>query len=135
MAEKAVLYAAVYDDEDTALADLYAFERLHEDEVVGDYDAAVISKGHGEPHIVRRVERPRIRLISEALGRGSLPRNELHDAAGALADGQSGLIVVGEPTLDKALDKAVTHAARTVKRKFNVTTDELERQLHEALKR
>ena len=38
----AVLYTAVYDDVDAALADLTAFEQLHKAELIGNYDAAVV---------------------------------------------------------------------------------------------
>jgi hypothetical protein len=42
--------------------------------------------------------------------------------------------VVGEPTLDKAFERAVTRAARTVKHDLNATTDELEKELLDAVK-
>jgi hypothetical protein len=42
-----------------------------------------------------------------------LPYDELHEAAADLSASEAGLIVVGEPTLDKAFDKAVTHATKT----------------------
>jgi hypothetical protein len=37
-----VVYAASYETVDAALADLDAIEQLHKDEVIGQYDAAVI---------------------------------------------------------------------------------------------
>ncbi|MBV9048100.1 MAG: hypothetical protein JOY58_07515, partial [Solirubrobacterales bacterium] len=48
----AVLYAPIYDDVDPALADLAASEQLHAAEVIGNYDAAVVDKKDGEPHII-----------------------------------------------------------------------------------
>ena len=77
----AVLYTAVYDDVDAALADLAALEQLHKAELVGKYDAAVIDVKDGEPHIVKRVDHPVVRVIPEWLGSGTLARRELHDAA------------------------------------------------------
>jgi len=50
--ESAVLYTAVYDDIDAALADLAASEQLHKAEMIGTYDAAVVDKKDDEPHIV-----------------------------------------------------------------------------------
>src|ERR1700733_13250357 len=94
-----VLYTAVYDDVSTALSDLDALEGLHEDDVVGKYDAAVIDQENGKPHIAKRMDRPRIRVIPEAFGSVALPRKELE--AKELTSGQAGLIVVGEPTLEK----------------------------------
>jgi hypothetical protein len=125
MSENAMLYTAVYSDVDAALADLDALEHLHHEEMLGKYDAAVIDKEDGKPHIVKRVDRPGIRIIPELLGRGTLPRGELHDAAAQLDEKEAGLVVVGEPTLEKGFDRAVTRAASTVKRSFDATTDEL----------
>jgi hypothetical protein len=48
------------------------------------YDAAVADRKDGEPHIVKRVDRPAVRVIPEWLGAGTLARRELHDAARAL---------------------------------------------------
>jgi hypothetical protein len=42
--------------------------------------------------------------------------------------------VVGEPTLEKGFDKAVTRAAKIVKRSRDASTDELANELQEALK-
>ena len=100
MAENVVLYTAVYENVTAALDDLDALEQLHEDELVGKYDAAVIDKENGKPHIAKRVDRPRIRAIPEMFGGGTLPRKELKEAAQELTSGQAGLIVVGEPTND-----------------------------------
>src|SRR5512132_2216002 len=47
---------------------------------------------------------------------------------------QAGLIVIGEPTIEKRLDKALTKAAKVVKRKVDATTDEITSELQEALK-
>ena len=134
MAETMMVYTAIYDDVNAALADLDALEQLHRDGVVGKYDAAVIDKDNGEPHIVKRMDRPRARVIPEVVGKGTLPRHDLHDAAQELTAQEAALIVIGEPTLEKGFDTAVTSAARTMKRDFNLATDELASELHEALK-
>ncbi len=134
MAENMVLYTAVYENVSAALDDLDALEQLHEDELIGKYDAAVIDQENGEPHIAKRVDRPRIRAIPEMFGGGTLPRKELKEAAQELTSDQAGLIVVGEPTLEKGFDKAVTRTARIVKRSVDATTDELVSELQEALK-
>jgi len=57
MADNSIAYVAVYDDVNSALSDLDAFEGLHDDDVVGKYDAAVIDQESGKPHIVKRVGR------------------------------------------------------------------------------
>jgi hypothetical protein len=102
--------------------------------VIGSFDAAVIDKEDGQPHIVKRMDRPSIRVIPEWFGGGTLPRKELHEVAEQLAAGQAGLIAVGEPTIEKALDKALTKADKVVKRSVDATTDEITSELQEALK-
>ena len=127
------LYTAVYESVPPALADLDAIEELHKDEIIGKYDAAVIDKEDGKPHIVKRMDRPRVRMIPEMLGGGALPRKELKEAAEELTSDEAGLIVVGEPTIEKGFDKAVTGAAKIVKRSVDATTDEIANELKEAL--
>jgi hypothetical protein len=133
MADNLVLYTAVYDDLSDALDDLNSLEQMHEDAVVGKYDAAVIDRENGKPHIVKRMDRPRIRVIPEEFGSGTLPRKELKEAASELTSDEAGLIVAGEPTLEKAFDKAVTNADKVIKRSLNATTDEIADELQEAL--
>jgi len=136
MAEKKalVVYAAAYESAEAALADLDAVEQLHKDEVIGQYDAAVIDKENGKPHVVKRMDRPHIRVIPEWFGGGTLPRKELHEAAEQLTADQAGLIVIGEPTIEEGLDRALTKAAKVVKRNVEATTDEITSELQEALK-
>lgn len=136
MAEKKpmVLYAASYDSVADAQADLDAIQQLHKDEMIGAYDAAVIDKENGKPHIVKRMDRPRVRVIPETFGGGTLPRKELKEAAGELTANEAGLIAVGEPTMEKAVDKALSNADKMVKRTVDATTDEITGELREALK-
>jgi hypothetical protein len=67
-------------------------------------------------------------------GGGTLPRKELHEVAEQLTAGQAGLIAVGEPTIEKALEKVLTNADKVIKRDVNATTDEIRSELKEALK-
>jgi uncharacterized membrane protein len=128
------VYTAVYESVSPALEDLGAIEELHKDSMIGKYDAAVIDQEEGKPHIVKRMDRPHIRVIPEVFGGGTLPRKELKEAAEELTSSQAGLVVVGEPTIDKAFDRAVTHAAKVVKRSLDATTDEIEGELKGAFK-
>ena len=128
------LYTAVYESVPPALEDLDAIEELHKESMIGKYDAAVIDQEEGKPHIVKRMDRPRVRVIPEMFGGGALPRKELKEAAQELTSDQAGLIVIGEPTIEKGFDKAVTRAARIVKHSVDATTDEIASELKEALK-
>jgi hypothetical protein len=134
MAENLVLYTAVYEDVNDALADLEALDQLHREDLIGKFDAAVIDRENGEPHIVKRLDRPYFRVIPEAFGSGTLPRKELKDAANELGANQAGLIVAGEPTLEKGFDKAVTKAEKVVKRSLDATSDEFAAELRDAVK-
>ena len=129
-----VVYAAAYETVEAALADLDAIEQLHKDEMIGQYDAAVIDKENGKPHVVKRLDRPHMRVIPEWFGGGTLPRKELHEAAEQLTANQAGLIAVGEPTIEEGLDKAFGKAAKVVKRTVEATTDQITSELQEALK-
>jgi hypothetical protein len=101
--------------------------------MIGKFDAAVIDQEGGKPHIVKRVDRPRARIIPELFGGGALPRKELKEAAMELTSDEAGLIMIGEPTIEKGFDKAVTGAAKVVKRSLDATSDEISSELKEAL--
>ena len=128
-----VVYAAAYDTVEAALADLDSIEQLHKDEMIGQYDAAVIDQENGKPHVVKRMDRPYVRVIPEWFGGGTLPRKELHEAAEQLTANQAGLIAVGEPTIEKGVDQALTKATKVVKRTVEATTDQITSELQEAL--
>ena len=132
--EQLLLYAAAYDTVESAESALATIEQMHKDEMIGKFDAAVIDHENGKPHIVKRMDRPRIRVIPEMFGGGALPRKELHEAAQTLTGNQAGLIAVGEPTIAEGVDKALTGAAKVVKRSVAATTDEITSELQEALK-
>ena len=129
-----LLYAAAYGTVDAALADMDAVEQLHKDKMIGKFDAAVIDQQDGKPHIVKRLDRSRMRAIPELFGGGTLPRKELKEAAETLTGNQAGLIVVAEPTVEKGLEQALTGAAKVVKRTVDATSDEISSELQEALK-
>src|SRR6201984_233325 len=133
-AKQLVVYAAAYETVDAARADLDAIEQLHRDKMIGHYDAAVIDKENGKPHVVKRMDQPYMRVIPEWFGGGTLPRKELHEAAEQLTANQAGFIAVGEPPIEKGLDKALTKDVKVVERPVEATTDEITSELQEALK-
>ncbi|MFZ0380034.1 MAG: hypothetical protein WAL38_19555, partial [Solirubrobacteraceae bacterium] len=81
--------------------------------MIGKFDAAVIDKEDGKPHVVKRVDHPHYRVIPEWFGSGTLPRKELHEAAEALDAGQAALVVVGEPTIAQGVERAIMRSAKT----------------------
>jgi hypothetical protein len=129
-----LVYAATYQDLSAAEAGLDAVEQLHKDQALGSFDAAVIDKKDGKPHVAKRMDRPYIRVIPEWFGGGTLPRKELHEIAQELTASEAGLVAVGEPTIEAAVDKALANADKVVKRTVDATTDEIASELQEALK-
>ena len=101
--------------------------------MIGSYDAAVIDKETGKPHIVKRMDRPRISVIAKVFGSGTLARKELHEAAQDLTASQAGLIAVGEPAIEKAVDTAIVNAAEVSKRYVDAAADGIADELREAL--
>jgi hypothetical protein len=129
--EYVVVYAAAYPDVAAAQAVLDTIEHL---QVAGRYDAAVIDKESGKPHVVKRMDRPHTRIIPEWFGGGALTRKELNEAAEELLADEAGLIVIGEATIEPALDKVFTGTAKVVKREMEATIDKITSELQEAFK-
>ena len=132
--EYVVVYAVTYPTVAAALAVLDTVEHLPKDEVDGPYDAAVIDKENGKPHVVKRMDHPYLRVIPEWFGGGALARKELNEAAEELLADEAGLIVVGEATIEPALDKALAGPAKVFKREIKATVDQITRELQEAFK-
>jgi hypothetical protein len=128
-----VLFTAGYDDVHAARADLHALEKLHEDGVAGRYDAAVIDEVQGKPRIASRLDRPGYRVIPEVVGSGTRFRKELHDAARELTGSRAGLVVIADPPLGEAVSTAIRRASRRAHRSFDVTADDLARELFDEL--
>jgi len=131
--EYVVVYAATYPTVTAAQAALDTIKDLHK-EVAGKYDAAVIDQENGKAHVVKRMDHPHVRVIPEWFGGGVLTRKELNEAAEELLAGEAGLIVVGETTIEPALDKALTGTARVFKREMEATIDQITSELQEAFK-
>jgi hypothetical protein len=129
-----VLFAAAYESVSDAMSALADLEQLHKDKMLGSYDAAVIDQKDGKPHVAKRMDHPHVRVIPEQFGKGNLPRKELKEAAHTLMADRAGLIAVGEPTVEEAIDKVLMNAAKVVKREMNADTSEITSELQEALK-
>ena len=131
-----VVHAASFGSVADAEEALAAIEQLYKQGAVGTLDAAVIDKKNGKLHVVKRLDRPGIRVIPERFGGGALPRKELREAAEQLTADQAGLLVVsGEPVVEKAVDKALAGAAKVAKHKVDARIDQVTSELQEALKR
>ena len=67
------VYATSFSSVTDAEKALATVEQLYKNGAVGTLDAAVIDKENGKPHVVKRLDRPRIRVIPEWFGGGALP--------------------------------------------------------------
>jgi hypothetical protein len=130
--EPLVVFVAIYENVDDALVDLEDIEVEHKDDFVGLFDAAIVEKKKGRLHVVKRMDRPFAHVIPDELGFGPLSRPELKEATAELSPSQVGLIVIGQPSLENAFDKAVTKATRVVKSSVNATPDEIATDMKEA---
>jgi hypothetical protein len=129
--EYVVVYAVTYPDVAAARAVLDTIEHLGR-EVAGTYDAAVVDKENGKAHVVKRMDHPHARIIPEWFGGGALTRKELDEAARELLAGEAGLIVVGDATIEPALDQALAGTAKVFKREIEATVDQITTELHQA---
>ena len=131
-----VVHVAAFSSVADAEQALTTIEQMYKNGAVGTLDAAVIDKENGKPHVVKRLDRPGIRVIPEFFGGGALPRKELREAAEQLTADQAGLLVVSsEPAVEKVVDKALSGAGKVVKHKVDATIDQITSELQEALKR
>ena len=134
--KRLVVHVAAFSSVADAEQALGTIEQLYKQGAVGTLDAAVIDQKNGKLHVVKRVDRPGIRVIPERFGGGALPRKELREAAEQLTADQAGLLVVSsEPVIEKAVDKAVSGAGQVAKHKVDATIDQITSELQEALKR
>ena len=134
--DRLVVHVASFSSVADAEQALATIEQLYKQGAVGTLDAAVIDKENGKPHVVKRMDRPGIRVIPEWFGGGALPRKEVREAAEQLTAEQAGLLVVsGEPVIEKAVDKALSGAGKVAKHRVDATIDQVTSELQEALKR
>ena len=157
------IYAGEYDDVEDAKADLEALKELHRENVVGTYDAAVVTKNEeGKVKIVDKIEKPTQHggwagmavgaamglifppglLVGGLLGAGAgalighleggMSREDIRDVGEMLENSEAALIVVGEATIERAVDEASARAKRELKKEIRADAREMERAVDEA---
>jgi hypothetical protein len=131
--EYVVVYAVTYPTAAAAQAALDTIEHLDK-EVNGPYDAAVVDQENGKAHVVKRMDHPRARIIPEWFGGGTLTRKELDEAAKELLGDEAGLIVVGDASIEPAVDQALAGTPKVFKREVEATVAQITSELQEAFK-
>ena len=163
-ADDTFVYVATYADEVTAREDYQIVKGLHAHGLVGSYDAAVVTKdASGKVHenkdetatrhgawwgiaagaAVGVLFPPSI-LGAAAVGgvvggvSGHLAKGISRSRAKELGDfidpGQAGLIVVGESTVEGAIQKAVTRAEKETAEQLDVRPRDIDKALQQAVK-
>ena len=157
------IYAGEYDDVEDAKADLEALKELHREDVVGTYDAAVVTKNEeGKVKIVDKIEKPTQHggwagaavgaalglifppgiLLSGLIGAGAgalighleggMSREDVREVGELLDNSEAALIVVGEATIERAVDEATERAKRELKKEVRADAREMEKAVDEA---
>jgi len=153
------VYAAAYDDEADARFDLETFFELALVGVVGKFDTAILTKDadgkvHVEKHgtaaasgawkgviaggLVGLLFPPSILvggLVGGASGGlvgklwGGMSRANLKEIGEALDEHESGLVIVGESTIDELIEKTLKKAKKRVRKELKATLKDIEREL------
>ncbi len=158
------IYIGTYSSEAAARSDYAGVKDLHAVGAVGTYDAAVITKDHsGKVHVnkdematrhgawggaavgavVGILFPPAIigsAIVGAAVGgvgghlwRG-MSRSDVKEFGEVIDAGQAALVIVGESTLEEALDKATLKAEKHVAKELNVSTKDVDQAVQEAAK-
>jgi uncharacterized membrane protein len=158
------IYAATYPDEAEAEADYDALLELHAAKLVGTYDVAFVTKdADGKIHVEKH-EKPTqhgaiggiavgaaigvlaapavvpAALVGGVIGglgghfRKGISRGDAKELGALIEAGQATLLVIGESHLEEELDKALTHAEKTVEKEIDVDREEFKRELDKAEK-
>lgn len=153
------IYAATYATPDDAEADYEGLLELHEAELVGTYDVAIIDKdAEGKVHVEKH-EKPTQHGAWTGIGVGAvvgilfppsiigaaavggltggvighlargMSRDDMKELGDLLDEGQAALIVVGESRVQEQLDKALTRAQKSIEKEIDADSKELEREI------
>jgi uncharacterized membrane protein len=159
--ESVFIYIGTYPDEGQARNDYQVVKDLHSAGAVGTYDAAVVTKDNGHVHVNKDEMATRhgawggaaagavvgllfppsvigTALVGAAVGGVSghlwrgMSRSDVKELGEIIDDGQAALVVVGESTLQQALDKAALRAEKHVAKALDVSPKDVDAAIREA---
>ena len=164
MSDNTFILVATYPNEAAAKADYQVVKDAHAMGVVGSYDAAVITKDlNGKVHENKDETATRhgawwgiaagaalgvifppsiigtaavggvIGGVSGHLARG-MSRSEAKELGEFIDPGEAGLVVVGEVKVEQAIKNSVTRAEKQVAKELDVSPQDVDRALQEAIK-
>ena len=163
MSDKPVfVYAATYTSLDDAEADYDTLLDLHDADLVGTYDVAIIDKDdEGKVHVTKH-EKPTqhgawtgagvgavigilfppslIGMAAVGAATGGLighlargmSRGDMKDLGDLLDEGQAALVVVGESNIGEQLDKDLERAQKSIEKQIDADSKEFEKELQAA---
>jgi uncharacterized membrane protein len=158
------LYLGTYPSEDAARADYDVVKDLHAAGAVGSYDAAVVTKdASGKVHVNKDEMATRhggwggaaagaiigilfppsilgaavvggaVGGVSGHLWRG-MSRSDVKELGDVIDAGEAALLIVGESTIEEALNKAGLKAEKHVAKEINANAKEVDKEIKEAAK-
>jgi len=160
----AFVFIGTYPDEASAQADYDVVKGLHGLDAIGGFDAAVVTKdSDGKIHINKDETATRkgalggvavgavvgilfppailgsavVAGIAGAVGGHlwkGLSRKDVKELGEVIDEGEAALLVIGDVTVSKALEKAELRAVKEIKREVNVDLKELEKEIKAANK-
>jgi uncharacterized membrane protein len=158
------VFIGTYPDEASARDDYHVVKELHAAGAVGTYDAAVVTKDErGKVHVNKDEMATRhgawggaaagavigilfppaiigTALVGAAVGAVSghlwrgMSRADVKEFGDIIDDGQAALVVVGESTLQDALEKAELKAEKRVARELGVSPKDVDKAIQETAK-
>ena len=159
-ADAVFIYIGTYPSEAAARADYDIVKDLHAEKMVGTYDAAVVTKDpDGKVHVnkdetatrhgawggaavgaVVGILFPPSIIVGAAVGGVSghlwkgMSRSDVKEFGDVIDAGQAALVVVGESTLEDALDKAELKAEKHVAKQLDVSAKDVDKAVQETAK-
>ena len=145
------LFVGDYESVDDAKADLEELKQLHHEHVVGTYDAAIVTKTEeGRVKIVDKIEKPTqhggwaglavgalVGLVwpSVLVGghlEGGISRSDLKELGEMLDESEVALIVVGEATIEQAVEEEIKRTKKVLKKEVRADAREMEKAIDAA---
>ena len=158
------VYAATYSDLAGAEADYETLLDLHAADLVGTYDVALVNKdAEGKVHVEKH-EKPTqhgawggiavgaavgvlaapavvpAALVGGLIGglgghfKKGISRSDAKELGDVIDNGQATLLVIGESRLEEQLDKALTHAEKSIEKEIDVDRKEFKHELEKVEK-
>jgi uncharacterized membrane protein len=158
------VFVGTYPDEESARWDYEAVKELHDAGAIGTYDAAVVTKdADGKTHVNKDEMATRhgawggaaagalvgilfpagvigaaavgaaVGGISGHLWRG-MSRADVKEFGELIDTGQAALVIVGESTIEDAVNKAVKKAEKRAAKELDVSTKDIDAAVQEAAK-